>query len=300
MSRPRAGYIGFNRVPAATALNSAASGVWTLREAEALKRAGTWPVDETQAFIDASGITDSTQKAALQTLVSDLKSSGVWGKLLAIYPFVGGTSSSHKYNLKDARDTDGAYRLTFTGTWTHGSTGATPSGAWADTFLNPSIVFASNTYSLGIYLRTNPASASSYRVDMGCAVQLNNANGRFYSHIVSGDGNSYFDFRSRLTVSNTTYGSATAFHVISRETTSSLKVFNNGTLKDTNTSGSDTYPVPDRSVWLGANNNNDTNARNASNREISFAFLGNALTESQVSDLSDAVADFQVTLGRNV
>jgi hypothetical protein len=43
MSRPRGGYIGFNRVPASGALNSAASGVWTLREAEALRRAGTWP-----------------------------------------------------------------------------------------------------------------------------------------------------------------------------------------------------------------------------------------------------------------
>lgn len=43
MSRPRGGYVGFNRVPAASAGNSAAVGVWTLREAEALKRAGTWP-----------------------------------------------------------------------------------------------------------------------------------------------------------------------------------------------------------------------------------------------------------------
>jgi hypothetical protein len=43
MSRPRAGYIGFNRVPAASADNSAASGVWTLREAQQLKQAGTWP-----------------------------------------------------------------------------------------------------------------------------------------------------------------------------------------------------------------------------------------------------------------
>jgi hypothetical protein len=43
MSRPRAGYIGFNRVPAASAPNSAASGVWSLREAEAMRRAGTWP-----------------------------------------------------------------------------------------------------------------------------------------------------------------------------------------------------------------------------------------------------------------
>jgi hypothetical protein len=44
MSRARGGYIGFNRVPAAAGVNSAASGVWSLREAEALKRAGTWPV----------------------------------------------------------------------------------------------------------------------------------------------------------------------------------------------------------------------------------------------------------------
>ena len=43
MNRPQGGYIGFNRLPAASAFNSAASGIWTLREAEALKRAGTWP-----------------------------------------------------------------------------------------------------------------------------------------------------------------------------------------------------------------------------------------------------------------
>jgi len=52
MSRARGGYIGFNRVPAASALNSAASGVWSLREAEALKRAGTWPF----AFTSPSSI----------------------------------------------------------------------------------------------------------------------------------------------------------------------------------------------------------------------------------------------------
>jgi len=44
VSRQQAGYIGFNRVPAASAVNSAASGVWTLREAEAMRRAGTWPI----------------------------------------------------------------------------------------------------------------------------------------------------------------------------------------------------------------------------------------------------------------
>jgi len=57
--RPRGGYIGFNRVPAAAAFNSAASGVWTLREAESLKRAGTWPsaptVPGTPTALSAAG-----------------------------------------------------------------------------------------------------------------------------------------------------------------------------------------------------------------------------------------------------
>jgi hypothetical protein len=41
--RGRGGFIGPNVTPANAAINSAASGVWTVREAEGLKRAGTWP-----------------------------------------------------------------------------------------------------------------------------------------------------------------------------------------------------------------------------------------------------------------
>jgi hypothetical protein len=40
-------------VPAAAAINSAASGLWTLREAEGFKRAGTWPT----AFISPTQLT---------------------------------------------------------------------------------------------------------------------------------------------------------------------------------------------------------------------------------------------------
>jgi hypothetical protein len=40
------------------------------------------------AFITATGITQPTQSAALETLVSDLKSYGLWSKMKAIYPMV--------------------------------------------------------------------------------------------------------------------------------------------------------------------------------------------------------------------
>lgn len=43
MARPLGGYIGHRPSPAASAVNSAAVGMWTLQEAESLKRAATWP-----------------------------------------------------------------------------------------------------------------------------------------------------------------------------------------------------------------------------------------------------------------
>jgi hypothetical protein len=66
--RGRGGYIGFNRVPEASALNSAASGVWTLREAESLKRGGTWPV----AFVNP------TQLSGLQIWLDASDSSTLY------------------------------------------------------------------------------------------------------------------------------------------------------------------------------------------------------------------------------
>lgn len=42
--RPYGGLIGANPTTAASGVNSAAGGVWSLRDAERLKRAGTWPI----------------------------------------------------------------------------------------------------------------------------------------------------------------------------------------------------------------------------------------------------------------
>jgi hypothetical protein len=65
--RARGGFVGANVTPAASAGNSAASGVWTVREAEALKRAGTWPLTVTDpsfasvsSFLDFNGSNGAT------------------------------------------------------------------------------------------------------------------------------------------------------------------------------------------------------------------------------------------------
>lgn len=79
---------------------------------------------DAQKFIDSAGIADQTQKDAICTLVRELKDSSLWTSMSAIYPFVGGTASSQKWNLK----TPGTYNLGFNGGWTHTSNGAKANG----------------------------------------------------------------------------------------------------------------------------------------------------------------------------
>ena len=100
------------------------------------------------AFLAATGITDPTIGSALNTLVGSFKSSGIWAACDAIYPFVGGTATTNKFNLKDPRDLDVAYRLAFNGNWTFDAYGAKATtaldGNFADTYWIPSTRLTSN------------------------------------------------------------------------------------------------------------------------------------------------------------
>jgi hypothetical protein len=91
MSKQQGGYIGFNRVPAASALNSAAVGVWTLREAESMRRAGTWP---TAYALPSGAILALTFDAGLDDLAQALTASQTGsGPARSTVQFKGGTHS---------------------------------------------------------------------------------------------------------------------------------------------------------------------------------------------------------------
>ena len=119
--------------------------------------AGGIPLDpDAVAFLTAASITDATITTAINTLVIQLKAIGVWSKLKAIYPFVGGTATTHKFNLKNPANTDAAFRLLFVGGWTHSANGALPNGtnAYADTFLNANTALTNTSNHLSFYSRT--------------------------------------------------------------------------------------------------------------------------------------------------
>lgn len=111
---------------------------------------------DANAFLSATGISDTTTVNAVCALVIALKNAGIWTLMDVIYPFVGGTSVTNSYNLKNPA----AFRITWHPTVTFNSAGVTGDGVsgFGDTGYNPTAVggnYTLNSASLGFY--TNPA-----------------------------------------------------------------------------------------------------------------------------------------------
>lgn len=124
----------------------------------------------------AAGVTlTTTEMDAVNQWVVDAKAIGIWTKFKAIYPFVGSTATSQKFNLKNPLDTNAAFRLSFIGGGTHSSNGYLPNGvnAWADTFLTPSTTLTLNSQHISYYSRTN---SNGTEVEMGCNNNGNSPN----------------------------------------------------------------------------------------------------------------------------
>jgi hypothetical protein len=262
--------------------------------------AGGGPDADAQAFITAAAITNATQQSAINTLVVDLKAYGVWTKMKAIYPFVGGTASTHKWNLKDPRDLDAAFRLVFSGGWTHSSTGALPNGTngYADSKLNAGTVLVSSSTHLSYYSRTNTNPGAVTIFEIGVAnFSLNK---RFIMAVrTTGDvfGSQSGAIASVINSSNT---DARGLFIGTRTSTTAIAQYKNGVLQTSNTI-SDTTTLDSANVWLGGIQNvgNLTGAF-WSNRECSFASIGDGLSNTEVANLYTAIQAYQTTLSRNV
>jgi hypothetical protein len=151
-------------------------------------------------FVQASGITDSNTQTALSNFVSGLKVNGLWNKLIAIYPFVGSTTSSQALNLKEP----GVYRAGYTGSWalsTSGSTGNSTAslsvGELAPTTLYPG--YNSSSAHL-TYLSYDLPQSSSYL--MGAVSYTSGSGGQI---IITGS-RTYHVFTSSATFSAITPG----------------------------------------------------------------------------------------------
>jgi hypothetical protein len=263
--------------------------VYSVSEAGATDIVGTPAVDpDAQAFITAAAITNPTQQAAINTLVVDLKGYSIWTKMKALYPFVGGTASTHKFNLKDPRDLDAAFRLVFNGGWTHSSTGATPNGTngYADTKLVAQGILGLNSTSVGVYSRTN--------VDIS-APSIGNVTGGLGSECslwlrIGNNTVARVNAPNYPSISNL---DSKGFFIANRIMSSEIKVqIRNvqytGTFNTSNSLSTNTFKIGGVSPGYF-----DT-------KELAYAFIGDGLTDQNMTDMNTVVQAFQTDLNRNV
>lgn len=251
---------------------------------------------EATDFISTANVTDSTEIAAVQYLVSGLKQYGLWDKLSNVYPFVGGTSSSMAYNLKDASD------VFSTIVWgsgmsfgTDGITGDGTSNSYGDT--KKTFTSANNDLSLGVYILNN---SNENATDMGVETQLGAGNSTYLQSrnsdqiIANVSGSS----SNQITASNT---NSRGFFILRsfNDGTDKIGVYKDGAVQVT---GSQSVPsgIPsaDDKVAIGAFKDGLNWTQNTS-RSYGFSFIGTSeLSEDDVANLNLTTQRFIQILGR--
>ena len=247
---------------------------------------------DAQAFITAAAITDPTQQAAINTLVVDLKGYNIWTKMKALYPFVGGTSSTHKFNLKDPRDLDAAFRIFWNGGVTHGANGVQFGGVngYGDTFLTPSTSLTTSSAHFSKYNRTNDLIGN--KID-----GVTKFDGTSFFQQNYSAGNSIIgEIGSLISYTQTdTRGLFTA----TRTATNVSKVFKNSTQQgSTNTTTITNIPIS--TIYIGARNSGNNVGEFYNSYQCAFASIGDGLTDTEAANLYTAVQAFQTTLGRSI
>jgi hypothetical protein len=244
---------------------------------------------DAQLFLYSAVITNTIQANAINDLVVGLKADGIWTKMKAIYPMVGGSASSHKYNLKDPRDLDAAFRLLFVGGWTHSSTGATPNGTsgYAITYLNPSTSLTISSAHFSKYNRTNDLAGN--KID-GIFDGLTS----FFQQNYSAGNGIIGDIG---TIGSYTQTDTRGLFTSTRTAANVYKVFKNSTQVATNTSTNTT--IPNYNFWIGARNNANS-ALFYNTYECAFASIGDGLTDTDAANFYTRVQAYQTSLSRQI
>lgn len=239
----------------------------------------------------AGGSLSTTEKQAVNQLVLDMKTNGIWSSMKAIYPMVGASAAACAQNLKSS-----SFTGSFSTGWSFSSNGVTPNGTTScffDTnFEATSFTLTNNAF--GFYTRSNIISNQG---DMG-ALDDNSANQINMGANYIGAGAFARNF-------STSYGGATntntqGFYSNSRIVSTEFKMYKNGSVLQTIASSTGTALSGVRMALGGHMNAANISVSVPSTKQYAFAFLSDGLTDTQASNFYTAVQAFQTMLSRNV
>lgn len=242
------------------------------------------------AFINATGI-GGNEAVAVNNLVNYLKSAGLYRKFTALYPFVGGTEFTNKFNLINPQDADSAYRLGYSGGLTHNSNGITGNGTsgYCNTYLSPANTGGgTNNAMVCAYFRNYVGRNATS--DFG----TNNGSSYIYINIRNASNVSAAAFISDSAQSTTATTATSAFFTLSRTISTSFTTSIN---KSHTTRVRNSVTAAATNMYLLAANNNGT-AGSFSNRNCAFFGLGFGLTTAEIDTLVDINQAYQTQLGR--
>jgi len=250
------------------------------------------------AYMTATGL-NASYEPALSVLVTGLKAKGLWSKMVAIYPFIGGTAALHKWNLKDPRDLDAAYRLTYVGPvgihsnalgYQPNAEGQQLNGGYADSHLTPRGVFDQDSTSLSYYSLANSPPKS--RCEIGC-YNWAGAGSRFHL-IACYTGSLFYYGMAEDGVTGTPVPASTGLFVATRTGPNTQSGYRNGVV--VNTTAMPSNWLPDVPIWVGGINV----FQDRSDLPCGFASIGVGLSAQDNADLYSVVQAYQTALGRAI
>jgi hypothetical protein len=244
-------------------------------------------------FLEVANITNQTQITAINNLVIGLKANNLWDKMQAIYPFVGGTAFSHKFNLKDPLDTNAAFRLQYFGTMTHSSLGISGStNGYAETYYNPYTQnpTVSSSAHISIYSTTRVndgwlmVNTQGYLDQAGFGIHPNVSNNSYYGLSFNPLG---------LSGATTTQ---VGMYIASRTSLTDVAFYRRVNTGNTSVATTNVYTTPYSNTairLLGG-----ANIYGYYQGAVGFASMGSGLSATDAVNLDSVISAYQTTLGR--
>ena len=264
--------------------------------------------ESTYLFVTASNITDSQIISSLETFTTALKSSSLWNKIDAIYPFVGAVSSSQKLNLKQptyydiVTDYSNALyassnldkNIRYSGSFTLSLSGSKPNNNTS--FLNPN-------YSLGNQGSYNYTHQSADNQHIAYLSYDQPQSSSFLMGVENVGTSSIVLYQTEDAISSSMYtlvrGGITSSGVVgfvmgSRTGSSTFQIYKNtqsGSI-NANSTASINY-----TTYFNSSNSNNT-ASGIAPYNISYISVGDGLTPSQYTTYYNLVSQLQTNLKR--
>jgi hypothetical protein len=244
-------------------------------------------------FIEVAQITDQTQINSINSLVLGLKANSLWDKMVAIYPFIGGTAFSHKWNLKNPSDSSSAYRIIFSGAVIHSSKGVAFDGnSLASTNLAPFTALSNPTQSnhISVYIS---GSAPGSLTSMGNTNFVENGMG-----IGMGSQSRMNAYTGTGTAINiTTNDGPTGLAIATRTDSTNSAAYIRGSVTRTSTSTL-APPTSPRTGIIFIGKENGAWSGTGTGTFYSFSSIGTGLTTADVENLYAVVQTYNTSLNR--